>query len=96
MPEAPSVPLQTLIRTALADLQAQALDIIDESAAHAGHAGARSGAHFRVRMISPAFAGQARVQRHRMIYERLATLMQGRIHALALELHAPGERSALP
>jgi len=95
MAETPLVPLETLIRTALADLQPQALDIIDESAAHAGHAGAGAGAHYRVRMISAAFAGQARVQRHRMIYERLAALMQGRIHALALELHAPAERGTL-
>jgi len=86
--------LETLIRAALADLQAHELHVIDESAAHAGHAGAKAGAHIRLRLVSAAFAGQSRVQRHRMVYERLASLLQGRIHALALELQAPDEAGA--
>lgn len=93
MPDQPPPTLEAQIGAALADLQPLALQIVDESAAHAGHAGARAGAHFRVRLVSAAFASQSRVQRHRMVYERLAALLQSSIHALALELHAPGERA---
>ena len=89
MPESPSLPEQ--IRACLQDLRALELEIEDQSAAHAGHAGAMSGAHFRLRLVSAAFAGKSRVQRHRMVYERLATLLQGKIHALTMTLLAPGE-----
>jgi BolA protein len=88
MPEA-SLPDQ--IRACLGDLQPVALEIEDQSAAHAGHAGARAGAHFRLHLVSGAFAGQSRLQRHRMVNERLQALLQGRIHALTMRLLAPGE-----
>ena len=84
-------PLPEQIRACLLDLQAVELEIEDQSAAHAGHAGARAGAHFRLHLVSAAFAGQSRVQRHRMVYERLGSLLQGRIHALTMTLLAPGE-----
>jgi BolA protein len=87
--------LTTQIRACLRDLPALELEIEDQSAAHAGHAGARTGAHFRLRVVSPAFAGLGRLQRHRLIYERLATLMAGRIHALTMSLLAPGETPPL-
>ena len=85
-------PLPELISAGLQDLQPLELEIEDQSAAHAGHAGARSGAHFRLHLVSDAFTGLSRVQRHRMVYERLASLLQGRIHALTMTLLAPGER----
>jgi len=71
-----------------------ALDIVDESHLHAGHAGHRPGisTHFRVAIVSSAFAGKARVERQRMIYAALDELMGKPIHALALSAKAPGER----
>ena len=70
------------------------LEIVDESAKHAGHAGARPGGetHFRVKIISAAFAGMSKVARHRAVYAALADQMQkGGIHALALETKTPSE-----
>ena len=64
------------------------LEVIDESAAHAGHAGANgtgSGTHFRVRITCPAFEGRTRVQRHRLVYDALHDFMAGGLHALAIE-----------
>jgi BolA protein len=79
------------IRACLGDLQPEEFALEDQSAAHAGHPGARSGAHFRLEMVSARFAGLSRVERHRLVYERLAPLMQGGIHALTMQLRAPGE-----
>jgi BolA family transcriptional regulator, general stress-responsive regulator len=79
------------IRAQLRALEPVELDLEDQSAAHAGHAGAREGAHFRLRLVSPRFAGVTRVQRHRMVYDALAPVMRGRIHALTMDLRAPGE-----
>lgn len=61
--------------------------MIDESESHRGHAGFREGgeSHFRIRMVSPAFAGLGRVQRHRLVHRTLGDIVP-RIHALALEL----------
>lgn len=69
----------------------QYLEVIDESAAHAGHAGAPEGgeSHFRVIMTSGAFAGQTRVARQRAVYQTLEEELAGSIHALALALSAP-------
>ncbi|MGE8488977.1 MAG: BolA family protein, partial [Paraburkholderia nemoris] len=57
--------------------------ITDDSAQHAGHAGASAGGHFSVTIVAAAFAGKARVARHRMVYDALADAMQRGIHALA-------------
>lgn len=69
------------------------LEVRDESAQHAGHAGAKPGGetHFRVMMVSAAFTGLSRVARHQKVYAALAGLMNNPIHALALELKSPGE-----
>lgn len=67
-----------------ATLAPDSLEIIDDSAAHAGHAGARDGGHFTVRIVSTAFAGKTLIQRHRLIYQAVADLMQGEIHALSI------------
>lgn len=70
------------------------LEIIDDSARHAGHAGAASGGgHFNLRMVSAAFTGQARLQRQRLVYDLLADLMKRDIHALSMILLAPDEAS---
>ncbi|MDJ1009176.1 MAG: BolA family protein [Paracoccaceae bacterium] len=64
------------------------LEVIDDSEAHRGHAGYREGgqSHFRVRLRTPAFAGQTRLARHRAVHEALGPDLVGRIHALALDL----------
>ncbi|MEJ2516123.1 MAG: BolA family transcriptional regulator [Gammaproteobacteria bacterium] len=68
------------------------MDVEDESHLHEGHAGARDGrGHFRVTLVSPAFAGQSRIQRHRMVFDALGSLMQSDIHALAVKALAPDE-----
>jgi BolA protein len=71
------------------------LEIVDESHLHAGHAGARpeGETHFRVTIVSPAFDGVGRVQRHRLVHEVLAQELRERVHALALVLRTPGEVS---
>ncbi len=71
----------------LATLTPTQLEIIDESESHRGHAGFREGgqSHFRIRMSSPAFVGQSRLQRHRLVHSTLGDIVP-RIHALALEL----------
>lgn len=82
-----------LIRERLtAALRPDALDIIDESHLHAGHAGARSGGgHYAVTIVSPRFRGENRVARHRMIYEALGDAMGSEIHALSITAHSPDE-----
>ena len=70
-------------------LQPTALEVIDESAAHAGHAGANAegrGSHIRVRVASPLFTGLSRVQRHRLVYDALQDFIDQGLHALAIEL----------
>jgi BolA protein len=61
------------------------LVVQDDSAAHAGHAGAASGGHFTVVIRAPAFAGKARLARHRLVYDALKDLMDSGIHALAID-----------
>lgn len=84
-----------LVRIRLALEQAlspQALEIIDDSHLHAGHAGAAGGAgHYRVRIVSPAFDGQAALARHRTVYAALKHLMPQEIHALSIAALSPAE-----
>lgn len=65
------------------------LTVIDDSHLHAGHAGAREGRHFTVRICSERFAGLSRVARHRLVYDALAAWMPRGIHALAIDAQAP-------
>jgi BolA protein len=73
------------------------LDIVDDSAQHAGHVGHPGGAHgggethFSVTLVSSAFAGLGRVARQRLVYQTLADELAGSVHALALTTRAPGE-----
>ncbi len=72
-----------------ARLQPVFLQVLDESAAHAGHAGANAdgfGSHFRVRIASPAFAGKSRVASHRLVYDALQNFIDQGLHALAIEI----------
>lgn len=72
------------------------LDVVDESFRHEGHAGHRPGGqtHFRVHIVSPAFAGKGRVDRHRLINAALADELANGVHALAIHAAAPGEAAA--
>jgi BolA protein len=71
----------------------ESLDVTDESHLHEGHAGHRPGGetHFRVYIVSPAFKGKSRIERHRMINATLAAELAGSVHALAIKAQAPGE-----
>ena len=71
----------------------ESLDVMDESHLHEGHAGHRPGGetHFRVYIVSKAFDGKTRIDRHRMINALLAPELAGPVHALAIKAHAPGE-----
>jgi BolA protein len=81
-----------LIREKLAALAPESLDIEDESAQHAGHAGARSGGgHYALTLVSAHFAGQPLQARHRMVYDALGPLMHKEIHALTIRAYAPDE-----
>ena len=74
----------------------QSLDVIDESHRHEGHAGHRPGgeSHFRVHIVSEAFRGKSRVERHRMVNQTLSGELSGGVHALAIHASAPGEGAA--
>ncbi|EKS30644.1 BolA family protein [Afipia felis] len=74
-------------------LHPESLSVVDESHLHEGHAGHRPGGqtHFRVHIVSRAFEGKSRVERHRMINALLADDLAGGVHALALKTQAPGE-----
>lgn len=80
------------IRLQLARLHPESIEILDESAKHAGHEGAKAGGgHYQVTIVSRQFAGQPTQARHRMVYEALGPLMKKEIHALAIKAYAPGE-----
>ena len=72
-------------------LQPVELELVDDSAAHAGHAGAREGSHFNVRVVSEKFAGLPRISRHRLVYDALRPWMAEGIHALAIDARTPEE-----
>jgi BolA family transcriptional regulator, general stress-responsive regulator len=80
--------LETLLRAAL---QPSRIDVQDDSHLHAGHAGAREGRHFTVRLCCSRFDGLNRVARHRLVYDSLGPLASRGVHALAIEAKAPGE-----
>jgi BolA protein len=82
---------ENVIRERLRALNPVRLDLRDESAQHAGHAGARPGesTHWQLTIASEAFRGKSAVARHRMVYEALGDLMQTDIHALKIEAIVP-------
>ena len=80
------------ITTLLQGLSPLSCQVEDESALHAGHAGAASGGgHYRLHLVSSRFEGLNRVSRHRLVYDCLGNLMKTEIHALALTLLTPAE-----
>ncbi len=80
--------LETRLTAALAPLS---INVRDDSAQHAGHAGASAGGHYTVTIVATAFSGKARVARHRLVYDALADVMQRGIHALAIMAYTPEE-----
>lgn len=80
--------IEALLRAALAPT---ALAVDDDSQRHAGHAGAREGRHFTVRITSPRFTGLGRLARHRLVYDALGPLAAQGVHALAIVAHSPDE-----
>lgn len=85
-----NVPTAEAIEARLREqLAPSALEVLDESAAHAGHAGANGlgyGTHFRVRIAAPAFTGLGRVAQHRLVYDALRPFTDAGLHALAIEI----------
>jgi len=80
---------ETLAEALRKALAPEVLEVIDESAAHAGHAGANGlgyGTHFRVRIGGPAFASLSRVAAHRLVYDALQPYLAAGLHALAIEI----------
>jgi len=90
MPSQTFAPTAGALQAALdAALSPTRLEVLDESAAHAGHAGANGlgyGTHFRVRIASAAFVGKSRVAQHRLVYDALQNFTDAGLHALAIEI----------
>jgi len=87
--------IEAAIRERLAALSPTAVDLIDDSHLHAGHAGARSGGrHYRLTIVSEQFSGRRTMERHRIIYAALGDLMQRDIHALSIVARAPDDAPA--
>lgn len=82
------------IRAQLAVLEPSLVEIEDDSARHAGHAGASGGGHFRLTIVSSRFAGCRTLERQRMVYDALASLLKREIHALSIIAKTPDEYSS--
>jgi BolA protein len=91
MSATPDVRIERIRAILERELTPVSLHIEDESAFHAGHAGAREGGHFRVHIVSSQFSGHSRVQRHQLVYSALGPLPAQGIHALAIDARTPEE-----
>ena len=88
----PDDDLESVLRERLANLTPLRLELVDESAKHAGHEGAKSGGrHYRLLIISTEFSGKSTLLRHRLIYDTLGELMRSKIHALSIQSLTPEE-----
>jgi len=74
-------------------LKPELIEIIDNSAAHAGHAGNTGGGHYNVTIVSKQFEGKSLVQRHQLVYQALGDMMKEEIHALAINALTPNENN---
>jgi len=90
MNEAVIAQIRTALERALAP---STLEIVDDSARHVGHAGARGGGHFRVTLVAAAFRGRTALERHRLVYAALGPLFEGSVHALNIVARTPEEHS---
>jgi BolA family transcriptional regulator, general stress-responsive regulator len=83
---------ESVLRQRLASLEPVRIELIDDSAQHAGHAGAKSGGgHYRLLVVASIFSGKSTVARHRLVFSALGTLMRDKIHALSIKSLAPNE-----
>jgi BolA family transcriptional regulator, general stress-responsive regulator len=84
------------IKARLAGLEPQRLELVDESARHVGHAGARpeGESHFRLLIVAAAFAGRSRLERQRMVYAALGDLLRTDVHALSITALSPADEAA--
>jgi BolA family transcriptional regulator, general stress-responsive regulator len=86
--------ISELIKKQLNDtLKPQLLELLDNSAAHAGHMGARSGGHYHVTIVADVFEGKSLVERHQLVYKALGDLMKKDIHALGINAISPSEET---
>ncbi|KAF3982383.1 MAG: BolA family transcriptional regulator [Methylococcales symbiont of Hymedesmia sp. n. MRB-2018] len=74
-------------------LKPESIELIDDSAAHAGHAGAKGGGHYNVTIVAQIFDGKSLLQRHQLIYQALSELMKKDIHALGINALTPSENT---
>ncbi len=88
---AAALPLADEVRARLQALEPHTLELRDDSARHAGHAGSNGGGHLVLRIVSPQFDGLGTVARHRRIYALVGDLMPARLHALAITALTPAE-----
>jgi len=72
------------------------LEILDDSARHAGHPGAAAGGHYRVTLVAAQFRGRSVLERHRLVYAAVAPLLQGSVHALNIRALSPEEGATAP
>ena len=93
-PPVPSSIETTIRRKLMLALEPTRLDVINDSHMHAGHRGSpgTGESHFTVLVVSPAFAGQSRIARHRLVNAALDEELRGRVHALVIKAFAPGEK----
>ena len=95
MSAATGEPVSVQLRSAVErELSPILVEVFDDSAAHAGHAGARAGGHFRLTVVSAAFEGRTQLQRHRLVYAAVAPLMNGAVHALNIVARTPAENAS--
>jgi len=84
--------IQQIKQLRIEGLDAETVDVIDESHMHAGHAGAKTGmGHFNVTIIADAFTGKSLIERHRQVYDALGDMMKTDIHALSIKAYTPDE-----
>lgn len=89
--------VETVLRTRLAPLAPLVIELHDDSAEHAGHAGAAAGGgHFSLLIVSETFSGQPRLARHRAVLARVGDLIPHPVHALAIQAYAPEEFPSQP
>jgi BolA family transcriptional regulator, general stress-responsive regulator len=92
----PACDIDALVAERLAALKPLRVELIDDSALHAGHAGAKDGGHYRLLIVAAEFSGKSTVLRHRLVYEAMGDLMRSRIHALSIRALTPEEAAGLP
>ena len=83
--------IETVLRERLAGFAPQVFELVDDSASHAGHAGAREGGHYYLTIVSDQFEPMGRLARHRAVMDKVADLIPSPIHALSVKLFAPNE-----